>query len=63
MGKVDYTDFEDYLLDKFIRSNPTILDDDIPDAFDDYLAGLDVDEWLSWGNNYAEVAEKKEEGK
>lgn len=47
-----YKDFEDFLQEKFIEGNPTVLDDDIPDAFNDWLADLDVDELIAYGNQY-----------
>ena len=54
-----YKDFEDFLQEKFIESNPTVLDDDIPNAFDDWLSGeLDVDDWIRLGNQYAKAGVK-----
>lgn len=45
-------DFEDYLQDKFIRDNPHVLDDDIPDAFSEYLGNLDPMELIELANEW-----------
>ena len=34
-------DFDELLQDKFMADNPCILDDDIADAFDDWVAEQD----------------------
>ena len=44
--------FEDFLQDKFIRQNPTILDDDIPDAFDEWLCEIEPELWIEYGDEY-----------
>jgi hypothetical protein len=44
-------DFEQYLMDCFMKV-VGCLDDDLPDAFDEWLEGLDVDDWLNYGDNY-----------
>lgn len=51
----EYKDFEDFLQEKFIESNPTVLDDDIPDAFSNWLTELDSDDFIIYGNQYAKV--------
>ena len=35
--------FESYLMEYFTRVEPSILDDDIPDAFNDWLENVDMD--------------------
>ena len=45
-------DFEDYLQDKFIRDNPHVLDDDIPDAFSDWISDLDPMELIELANEW-----------
>lgn len=55
LGMKTYKDFEDFLQEKFIENNPSVLDDDIPDAFSDWLADLDVQELIDYGNAYAKV--------
>lgn len=44
--------FEDYLNDRFVAMNPQVLDDDMQDAFDDFLSNLDVGEIIAWGELY-----------
>ena len=51
--KMKYKDFEDFLMDIFMQSNPSVLDDDLPDAFDCWLEQLSADEWLNYGDSYA----------
>lgn len=48
-----HKDFEDYLQDKFIRENPSVLDDDVPDAFSEWLADADVSDVIRWADAYA----------
>ena len=50
-----YKDFQDFLQEKFIEGNPTVLDDDVPDAFSKWIADLDPDDFISYGNQYAKV--------
>lgn len=51
--------FKDYLSDKFFDQHPEVLDDDMPDRFDDWLAELDIDEVLNYGEQFrTEVIEK-----
>lgn len=40
--------FEDFLEDKFIDLNPSVLDDDFPDKFDDWISQLDVADVLDY---------------
>ena len=51
-----YKDFENFLAEKFGRDNPGVLDDDWPDAYNDWLVDLDVDTLIKWGNEYAQCA-------
>lgn len=55
-----YKDFEDYLSWAFNADYAEgILDDDLPDAFDKWLANLDVEEVIRFANDYAkEIAEE-----
>lgn len=48
-------DFEDYLQDKFIRDNPYVLDDDIPDAFSDWISDLDPNELIEMANDWVKT--------
>ena len=51
----NYKDFEDFLQEKFIESNPTVLDDDIPDAFDQWITWIEPADFIIYGNQYAKV--------
>lgn len=44
--------FEDFLKDKHYEENPTILDDDLPDAFDDWLGNLDGHEYIRYADEW-----------
>lgn len=44
--------FEDYLEEVCFSENPTILDDDGPDFFDNWISGLDSEDWLKHGDNF-----------
>ena len=55
MTAPEYKDFEDYLQECHIKENPHLLDDDIPDAFSDWLSDLDTDEWIRLGDSYKRI--------
>lgn len=59
---ITYADFEDYMQTKHQLENPTVLDDDIPDSYNDWIENLSPEEWMWYGQNYGErkVAEIKE---
>lgn len=61
MSTPKYKDFEDYLQEYFMRQNPHLLDDDIPDAFADWLSDLDTDDWLRLGDLYGKAIIQVEE--
>lgn len=44
--------FESWLQDHHCRTHPEILDDDLPDAFSDWLVNLDPNEWIELGDKY-----------
>lgn len=44
--------FEDYLKEVHMTEHPMLLDDDLPDAFDDWLGDLNADDFIMHGNNY-----------
>ena len=48
-----YKNFEDYLMDIYI------LDDQIPDGFNDWIYYLEPDEWLVYGEQYANYLTKE----
>lgn len=44
--------FEDYLKEVHAELFPMLLDDGMPDHFDDWLGTLDVDDVIKWGELY-----------
>lgn len=49
-----YKDFEDFLADKFARGEgASVLDDEFPEAFDDWVTGLDVNDVIKWADEFA----------
>ena len=53
LKKEDYP-FEEYL--KLVHANEYHgLDDDMPDAFNDFLADLDGEEYIEYGNAFAKM--------
>lgn len=44
--------FEQFLARRHMLENPMILDDDLPDAFDMWLAGLDVSEVMVYAEKW-----------
>lgn len=47
--------FEQFLADVHTDLYPQILDDDLPDTFDTWLAELDSEEYLKWGEIYGQL--------
>lgn len=45
--------FEKYMRKQHALIFPEVLDDDLPDHFDDWVAGLQADDWMEWGDVYA----------
>ncbi len=53
---IKHKGFEDWLMDYYaMNDGRCVLDDDMPDAFNDWLCDLDIDEWLKLGDKYAET--------
>lgn len=48
------TSFENYLKEIHMLCFPSTLDDDLPDAFDNWLSDLDVEEVLRYGQLFGE---------
>lgn len=50
-------DFEDFLEEKFTNSSYSdgVLDDDLQDKFDDWLAGLDIQEMQDFGEEWGKL--------
>ena len=51
--------FKEYLQKQFMGDEPQILDDDLPDAFDEWLVELTQDELI----DHADVFAMSEKGK
>ena len=47
-----HRDFEDFLTDKFAKQYEG-LDDDWPDAWEEWKADQDPDQLIKWANEYA----------
>ena len=56
MNRAD--DFENWLMEYHAEENPEILDDMLPDCFNDWVCDLDSDEWIRLGNKYARKSEE-----
>jgi len=50
-----YTNFENYLQEKHFEKNPMILDDDLPDAFADWLENIDIQDVIDYANEYKKL--------
>lgn len=50
-----YKDFEDYIICQFTAENPTVLDDDFPESYADWVDELDADTWIEYGERYAQI--------
>lgn len=44
--------FEDFLKETHMELNPQVLDDDLPDSYDNWLGGIDVYNWLLLGERF-----------
>ena len=51
----DKLDFEIWLMEYHCENNPEILDDMLPDCFNDWVCDLDVDDWIRLGNKYSKA--------
>lgn len=45
--------FEEWLMFRHAQENPEILDDMLPDMYEDWLEGLGTDELIEYGDKYA----------
>ena len=58
---MDKETFEDYLQEKHFEENPTLLDDDIPDAFNEWLENVDTQDVIEYADIFIKrVLEAKE---
>lgn len=46
--------FEKYLEDICFKINPSVLDDDMPDFFDNWLGELDGEDYIKWAEIFGE---------
>ncbi len=51
--------YTEYLEDICFEENPQVLDDDMPDFFDNWLAEQDVAQYIEWGDKYGEQFKEK----
>lgn len=56
--KYKYKDFEDFLTVKFVKDNPMLLDDDWPDAWEEWIVDCDPRDLIKWANDYANLKGK-----
>lgn len=56
---METNEFEKYLEKVCFEANPTILDDDMPDFFDDWLGSQNADDFIRLGNAFCEDRVKK----
>lgn len=52
MNEIKERGFEDFLKDMHMRAEPTVLDDELPDAFEHWFTNLNADEYMKLGNLY-----------
>ena len=60
--KLKHKDFEDFLMDYHCRNNPELLDDMLPEAFDDWVSNLDSDDFIKLGDKYFNTRQKIDVG-
>ena len=51
--------FSEFLEDKHIELHPAVLDDDLPDSFDNWVTELQADDWMQYGEE-ALTSQRKE---
>ena len=44
--------FNQHLKETFIRMNPDVQDDDIPDAYDEWIGWLNAQEFIKFAEDY-----------
>lgn len=51
-----FSDFEDYLMTIFAEGDGScVLDDDFPEAYDEWLGELECDDFIRYGNIYGNI--------
>ncbi len=56
-----YKDFEDYLMDCCFFVNQGIMDDDMPDFFDNWLGCLTTEEFIEYGDKFARIFKEQKD--
>ena len=51
--------FESFLQSYHCDTHPEILDDELPDAYNDWLGDLSVDEWIELGEKWGKEMKKE----
>jgi len=46
--------FEKFLEEVCFNVNPSVLDDDMPDFFNNWLGNLDGEDYIKWGDLYGQ---------
>lgn len=46
--------FEDYLKDVHYKSNPMVLDDDLPDHFDEWISQQEPEDYMRHADNFVQ---------
>ena len=52
-------DFEEFLQYKHMELFPQILDDELPDAFDEWLEELQFEDFIKYANEYKVYEQKR----
>lgn len=47
--------FEDYLKEQHMNEFPEILDDDLPDHYDDWVGSLDAEDFIRFADLYGNM--------
>lgn len=58
-----FKDFEDYLMTVFAEGDgATVLDDNFPDSFNDWLEQIDIDDIIRFGTIYGNICKEYKNG-
>jgi hypothetical protein len=52
LNKPIKVNFEEYLREVHMKAYPQMLDDDLPDSFDAWLSGMDIDILIKFADLY-----------
>lgn len=62
LSSMKYKNFEDYLEEICFSENPTVLDDDMPDFFDNWFSELDAQEITEYTEAYVKYIKSELKG-